>query len=78
MEGCPVADLFSDVQYPWEVLPRIAALLEKVGWRTTAPPTGDRARVWVGEGTTVADTARFTARRFSAGMRNPSQRLCAW
>jgi NDP-sugar pyrophosphorylase family protein len=59
MEGCPVPDLFSDVQYPWEVLPRIAALLERLvednrsSYREIAPG------VWVGEGTTVADTARF-------------------
>ena len=59
LEGCPVADLFAGVQYPWEVLPRIAELLEKLveekrsAYRQIAPG------VWVGEGTTVADTARF-------------------
>jgi len=59
MEGCPVPDLFRNVQYPWEVLPRIAALLERLveenrsSYREIAPG------VWVGEGTTVADTARF-------------------
>jgi len=57
LEGCPVADLFTDIQYPWEVIPRIAQLLEELieekrsTYREVAPG------VWVGEGTTVAATA---------------------
>lgn len=59
MEGCPVPDLFAGVQYPWEALARIPDLLEQLvagldsSFREVAPG------VWVGEGTTVADTARL-------------------
>lgn len=57
LEGCPVADLFTDVVYPWEAIPRIGEFLERLleekrsTYREIAPG------VWVGEGTTVAETA---------------------
>jgi NDP-sugar pyrophosphorylase family protein len=59
LEGCPIPGLFDNVQYPWEVLAQISALMEKLvqenksAYREVAPG------VWIGAGTTVADTARF-------------------
>lgn len=60
LEGCPVPEAFQQAQYPWEVLAMIGELLEQLveaqrdEYRQIAPG------VWIGEGTTVADTARFS------------------
>jgi len=59
LEGCPVSNLFADVQYPWEVLPRIPELLERLLEEERSAYKEIAPGVWVGEGTTVADTARL-------------------
>lgn len=59
LEGCPVPAVFQGITYPWEALAKIGELITEMmqamgdEYRQIAP------QVWVGEGTKVADTARF-------------------
>ncbi len=59
LAGCPCPDVFERCAYPWEVVPpRIPAVIDEVlelnpgKYKEIAPP-----QIWVGEGTTIADTA---------------------
>lgn len=57
LTGCPCTAAFERVAYPWELVPLIPDLIDEVlrqsgeEYREIAP------QIWVGEGTTIADTA---------------------
>ncbi|NMB00336.1 MAG: UDP-N-acetylglucosamine pyrophosphorylase [Firmicutes bacterium] len=58
-EGCPTPDVFLEVHYPWEVLAYIPRLIDELLKDKGSNYTQIAPGVWIGEGTTVADTARF-------------------
>lgn len=60
LEDCPFAEAFRKLHYPWEILAQIPDLIEEM--LLSAPQKYDQIAegVWVGKGTKVADTARFT------------------
>lgn len=59
LEGCPCPEAFTRVHYPWELLAQIGDLIEEILKVKPGQYRQIAQGVWVGEGTTVADTARF-------------------
>lgn len=59
LEGCPCPTIFDRVQYPWEVLAKIPSLLLELVQQSPDDYDQIAPGVWVGKGTTIADTARF-------------------
>src|SRR5690625_3544704 len=59
LEGCPTPAIFEQVHYPWEIIPRIGELIEQLLQEKSGDYKEIAPGLWVGEGTTVADTARF-------------------
>ncbi|MDI9485646.1 MAG: UDP-N-acetylglucosamine pyrophosphorylase [Bacillota bacterium] len=57
LEGCPCPEAFAEVQYPWELLPRIEELIYAVVEKNPGKYRQIADKVWVGEGTAIADTA---------------------
>ncbi len=51
------SDIFEGVNYPWEILPKIGEFIESAASRLDSTFTEISENVWVGEGTTIADTA---------------------
>lgn len=60
LNHCPVPQGFQGLAYPWEILPQISTLLQQLV--PSLPEDYDQIapNVWVGRGTVIADTARFT------------------
>ncbi|NLJ73800.1 MAG: UDP-N-acetylglucosamine pyrophosphorylase [Firmicutes bacterium] len=60
LNHCPVPQGFRGLAYPWEILPQIPTLLQQLV--PSLPEDYDQIapNVWVGRGTVIADTARFT------------------
>jgi NDP-sugar pyrophosphorylase family protein len=58
-EGCPCHDVFSEVQYPWDVLRLIENLIYDLVQKHPGKYRQIARGVWVGARTKVADTARF-------------------
>lgn len=59
LEGCPCPEVFKEVTYPWEVLAKIPTLIARVVEASPGDYDQIAPGVWVGKGTTIADTARF-------------------
>lgn len=59
LEGCPCPEIFDQVQFPWEVLARIPSLMMELVQASPRDYDQIAPGVWVGKGTTIADTARF-------------------
>lgn len=57
LAGCPCPDVFERCAYPWEVVPRIPAVIEEVLELNPGKYKEIAPQIWVGEGTTIADTA---------------------
>lgn len=59
LEGCPCPEAFSEVQYPWELLAHIPALISTIVQQNPGRFRQISRGVWVGARTKVADTARL-------------------
>lgn len=57
LNECPVPWAFSGKEYPWEVLPDIARLVKELAAKLGEDYTQVAEGVWVGRGTSVAETA---------------------
>lgn len=58
-EGCPCPEVFKQVPYPWDVLGKIEELIYQIVEKNPGKYRQLAEKVWIGAGTTVADTARF-------------------
>lgn len=59
LEGCPCGEGLTQVQYPWELLARVADLIHERVQQNPGKYRQIAPGVWVGARTQVADTARF-------------------
>lgn len=59
LAGCPCPEVFKVVRYPWEALVQIPDLIKEIVQKSPGQYEQITTGVWIGRGTTVADTARF-------------------
>lgn len=59
LKGCPCPQELQEAMYPWELLEQIEALIQSLISKESGTYREIAQGVWVGEGTKVADTARF-------------------
>lgn len=59
LQGCPCPQELQAVNYPWELLPKIPTLIEKIALADPSNYDQIAPQVWIGKGTTISDTARF-------------------